>query len=133
MVRKTRGGRKGFTLVELMTVVIIVGILAVISVPLYRAQVDKARAAEGAALLGSVLTAEKVYYAEYKSYTDDQDELGVDTTGNKYFKAYDVTDKADDSFKAETIGTGVASTIKVRMEYTNGGGAELYYDYNYEE
>ena len=48
-------GRKGFTLVELMVVVIIVGVLAAVAVPIFRGNVKRAMASEGAALLGSVL------------------------------------------------------------------------------
>lgn len=89
MSRNKRSG--GFTLIELMTVVIIVGILAIVAIPLFKGQINRARASEGAALLGSVLTAERVYYAEHKEYTADQDELGVDGEGNKYFTTYTVT------------------------------------------
>ncbi|MDD3726201.1 MAG: prepilin-type N-terminal cleavage/methylation domain-containing protein [Candidatus Ratteibacteria bacterium] len=120
---RSRRGRKGFTLVELMTVVIIVGILAAISIPIYRAQVKKAMAAEGAALLGSVLTAEKVYYAEHEEFTTDTTKLGVDATGNKYFQSYEVTDASATGFTATTSGIGNAAGITVTMTYVHGTGA----------
>jgi prepilin-type N-terminal cleavage/methylation domain-containing protein len=138
MDRRRKGG---FTLIELMTVVIIVGILAVVSIPLYRGQVARARASEGAALLGSVLTAERVYYAEHGEYINvadadaGEETLGVNTDGNKYFTDYNVTDADEDGFNAETVGTGDASTIKVTMDYdgtAEGTGATLSYTYNYE-
>jgi type IV pilus assembly protein PilE len=114
-MRKNR--KKGFTLIELMTVVIIVGILAAIAVPLYRGQVKRAMAAEGAALLGSVRTAERIYYAEHGVYTDDKTKLGVDTTGNKYFKDYTVTlSGGGTGFTASTTGTGDAAGITVTID-----------------
>jgi len=48
--------RAGFTLVELMIVVIVVGILAAAAIPIYQRSMDKARASEGKALLGTVRT-----------------------------------------------------------------------------
>ncbi|WP_413853022.1 prepilin-type N-terminal cleavage/methylation domain-containing protein [Candidatus Ruminimicrobium bovinum] len=87
--------KKGFTLVELVIVIIIVGILSIVAVPIYRGYTDRAKETEGKALLGSILTSEKVYLAEYDYFlpvtsTDKSDRLSIDTSGNKYFKSFQV-------------------------------------------
>ncbi|MCX7704832.1 MAG: prepilin-type N-terminal cleavage/methylation domain-containing protein [bacterium] len=119
--------KKGFTLVELMVVVIIVGILASVAVPIYRANIKKAMASEGAALLGSVLTAQRIYYAEHNVYTTNKTVLGVDTAGNKYFTDYTVSSADANGFTASTTGTGTAAGVTVTMTYTNAAGATISY------
>lgn len=53
----------GFTLVELMVVIVMVGILAAIAIPIYRARIDAAKWAEGKAMMGTVVTAIRVYHS----------------------------------------------------------------------
>ena len=45
LLKKVRGDKKGFTFAELLVVVAIIGILVAISVPLFTAQLGKARKA----------------------------------------------------------------------------------------
>jgi len=55
---------KGFTLIELMVVVLIVGILAAVSIPLMRGRIDAAKWSEGKAIMGTIATALRAYAAE---------------------------------------------------------------------
>ena len=65
MLRKNQGG---FTLVELMIVVIIVGILAAVAIPMYQGATERAKASEAVAALGTIRGAMRVYYAEHGTY-----------------------------------------------------------------
>lgn len=56
--------QKGFTLIELMIVVAIIGILAAIAVPAYQDYTVKSRVSEGTSLASPAKTALDVYYAE---------------------------------------------------------------------
>ena len=59
--------RKGFTLIELMVVILIVGILAAVSVPIMRGRIDAAKWSEGKAMAGSLATSIRAYAAEQGS------------------------------------------------------------------
>ncbi len=64
----TRKETSGFTLLELLIVVIIVGILAAVAIPQFGKATRKARAAEATATVGAYLSAEMAYYQENGLY-----------------------------------------------------------------
>ena len=88
--------KTGFTLVELVIVIVIAGILSVISVPIYRGYVEKAIMAEGQMLLSSIGKAELAYHLQHKRFlpvekTDHSTELNVDARGGKFFNKFYAT------------------------------------------
>lgn len=66
----------GFSLIELMVAVAIVGILAAIAMPSYQAQMLKGRRTEGQSLLLDAAAREEQFYADNRTFTDDMTELG---------------------------------------------------------
>ena len=62
---------KGFTLVELMIMVAIIGILAVIGMPQYQNYTASAQATEGLALASGLKTIITEYYSVHGSFPDD--------------------------------------------------------------
>lgn len=60
--------RKGFTLIELMIVVAIIGILAAIAIPNFLRFQLKAKSSEGKTNLAAIRTAEQSYYSEFGVY-----------------------------------------------------------------
>ncbi len=61
--------RRGFTLIELMIGVAIIGLLAALAIPEYQSMLMRAKRAEMPAHLDAMGTSEKAYMAEWGSYT----------------------------------------------------------------
>jgi prepilin-type N-terminal cleavage/methylation domain-containing protein len=106
--------RRGFTLIELMVVVLIVAVLAALIVPLMTSRFEAARWSEGKAGAGTIATALRAYIAE-------QGEEGVAIPGTipiatfmteaeltgKYFKSSDYDDVTNVSYTPGVIGPGM--------------------------
>jgi prepilin-type N-terminal cleavage/methylation domain-containing protein len=77
----TAARKNGFTLVEMMIVVAILGVLAVIGGTAYRRYMDSGRTAEVYAMMGEFRNKEEAYRAEYSKYLP----TGPDETSGSYF------------------------------------------------
>jgi prepilin-type N-terminal cleavage/methylation domain-containing protein len=78
---KTRDSRKmsgGFTLVELMIVVVILGILAAIAIISFTKYIRRAKVSEAYAMLGEIRAKQEAYKAEFSQYADVSGSHSVD-------------------------------------------------------
>ena len=60
-----RTNQKGFTLMELMVVIVIVAILAAVAVPLYLNYVKDATRTEAKGAIGAVITSQQAYFQKH--------------------------------------------------------------------
>jgi len=110
MVKKLRG----FSLIELMIVVVIVGILAAVAVPSYMNSVQKTRRADAKEALVSAAAAMERYFFTHNSYTETLSSVGVVSNLSKdgYYVILAVSpDNADGSSKISCTTGGANATI----------------------
>ena len=118
-VQRIRTARQGFSLVELMIVVAIIGVLTAIAIPNFQAFQARSRQSEAKAALTSIYTAEQAFHSQWEVYAAPFAAIGYkpggdyryaagfdsDLTGGKKLggNGKDLTGTA-----ADTIGTGPA-------------------------
>jgi len=82
--------QNGFTLIELMIVVAIIGILAAVAVPAYQDYIARAQVSEAVSLLGSGKTGLAEYFADKSEWPSAASEVMGNTSG-KYTGAIAIT------------------------------------------
>lgn len=78
---KTLKNNKGFSLVELMVVVAIIGILSSIAIPSINKYIARARQSEAKANLSLIYTSNKAFFAEFNAYDTRFDVIGYRPEG----------------------------------------------------
>jgi prepilin-type N-terminal cleavage/methylation domain-containing protein len=77
--------RKGFTLVELAVVIVIIGVLAAFGVPRFINSVERSKAAEAFSYLSAVRSAQERYSAREGTYASDVTQIDIKFATPKYF------------------------------------------------
>ncbi|HOX22672.1 MAG TPA: prepilin-type N-terminal cleavage/methylation domain-containing protein [Elusimicrobiales bacterium] len=86
--------KKGFTLVELAVVIVIIGVLAAFGIPRFREAVERSKSGEAFNYLASVRASQERYQARMASYAATLSNLDINTPSPKYFSLWETT--ADD-------------------------------------
>ena len=73
----TRKRFHGFSLMEVMIVVVIIGILAALAYPNLEKYLKRARQTEAKTNLSAIYTAQKIYFTLHQSYADDIKKLDL--------------------------------------------------------
>lgn len=103
-IRDRKQDERGFTLTEVMVVVLIVGILLLIAVPTFFGARTRAQDSAAKSAIRSTQTAAAVIYTDNESYKDaNAKTLGEAESSISYVNAPKVSDEADTvSVKADT-------------------------------
>ncbi|HEY1092203.1 MAG TPA: type IV pilin protein [Burkholderiaceae bacterium] len=84
-VRPFRHESRGFTLIELMVVVVVLGIIAAIAYPAYTKQINRTRRSDAVAALGILQQAQERYRANSQVYADTLELLKMDSHSPKKY------------------------------------------------
>jgi prepilin-type N-terminal cleavage/methylation domain-containing protein len=110
--------RKGFSLVELSVVVIIIGVLAAFGIPRMLKSVERSKASEAFKYLASIRAAQERYQAREGTYAADLTLLDMQQSAPKYF-----------SLSAVTAGVTTSLEDSWTMTLTREGASSGYGDY----
>jgi prepilin-type N-terminal cleavage/methylation domain-containing protein len=114
--------KKGFTLLELIVVIIIIGILATLGFAQYTKTLEKGRGAEAKLILGNLRSAEEAYYQEQGAYATDITLLAVNAptgcTTTHYFSYSASGTTTDAGIGAAIRCTTAGKTPQAGTQYT---------------
>lgn len=111
--------KKGFTLVELLIVVAIIGILSTVGIPAFRKMMQKAKQSEARVNLGNLYTVESAFFSEYGAYGHNLSVMGYEISGDAGSLTYAI------GFTAAPACTGQANLPAVGDAYGQAINASL--------
>ena len=114
---------KGFTLLELMIVMIFISVLAAISIPVFQRQIGKAREAEVQLKLGAIARSQNAYHYVNNTFAPTLSVLAADTGAISSFY-YNFPDPTADSTKVKHQAVAKQPGLYQLRDYAIG----VYYD-----
>ncbi|GAB3093034.1 pilin [Aestuariicella hydrocarbonica] len=123
--------QKGFTLIELMIVVAIIGILAAVAIPAYQDYTIRAKVSEVLVMASSARTNVAEYYISQGSMPATTDAAGIndDATQSKYVSGigFEVsgTDGIALTYTLENLGTGADTTTFIYKVNGSTNGVQV--------
>ena len=101
-----RNGRRGFTLIELTIVLLLIGILAAMATYTYRMMINKARITQAKTVLDHLTKTEAIYYSDHDRYTDNVILLDFDPVKYPYYEVTVVLDNNEQNYTGIAMGVG---------------------------
>ena len=112
-VIRNQSKQRGFTLVELAIVIVIIGVLASFGVPRFRDAVERSKAGESMNYLSAVRAAQERFHAREGTYADEMGDLDNSIPAPKNFSVGDIaagsTDDLEDSRKLTLTREGASA------------------------
>ena len=112
-----RRNSAGFTLIELMVVVVIVAILATIALPSYQDYVMRSRIAEAVSALAAKRTSVEQFFDNNRTYVNAP-ACASDTTTSKSF-SFSCTTATATAYTIEALGTGQMAGFAFTIDQSN--------------
>ncbi|MEK9713972.1 MAG: type IV pilin protein [Thalassolituus sp.] len=123
---------KGFTLLELLIALIVVGIISSIAYPSYQDSVREAKRSDAIAIMQKMLASEEKYFIDNRVYADDLKDLGLNasTYSTDYYdiSASQCTNPADLSLCVELTALGTGDQEKDGKIIMNTIGRSVHID-----
>ena len=120
MTMKPYRNRKGFTLIELMIVVVIIGILAALAIPRFQNATVKAKESEAKTILKQIYTFQNIYLRETGGYSANLASIGFLVPTNAKF-VYAVDAAAGNTFTASATPDGTDATLVTTFTINQDG------------
>jgi len=95
-----RSKMHGVTLIELLTVIVVVSILAAIAVPSYRSYLIRSQRTDATAALLRLAANQEKFYLQNNTYTDDESKVGGAVSEHGWY-AIEITAADANSFNAK--------------------------------